>query len=62
MSPAEHEALLAEQVKEHRDASLQGHAERLGETTGQPISLMTMRRTLLRFGIMKEKPKAAERT
>ena len=60
MLSSEHEALLAEQVKEYRDASLQEHAERLGETIGQQISLMTVQRTLLRLGITRKKDETSE--
>ena len=55
------ERLLAEQVKEYKDASLQEHAEMLNEATGHGISFMTVQRTLARLGITRKKDASAER-
>ena len=58
---AEQEKLLADQVKKHKDASLQEHVDMLDEATGQRVSLMTVRRTLERLGITRKKDKAVLR-
>lgn len=56
------ERQLAEQVKRHKDASLQEHADMLNEATGHAISFMTVQRTLTRLGITRKKDASAERT
>ena len=58
---AEHERVLSKQVKEHSKASLEEHAAKLSEATGQQVSAMTIQRTLLRLGITRKKDKAASR-
>ena len=54
------ERLLAEQVKAHRDASLQEHADMLNKATSHEISFMTVQRTLSRLGITRKKDKTTE--
>jgi transposase len=56
---AEHERVLVEQVKMHNKASLEEHAARLVEATGQQVSAMTIQRTLLRLGITRKKDETA---
>lgn len=56
---AEHARVLSEQVKAHSKASLEEHAAKLAETTGQQVSSMTVQRTLLRLGITRKKDEAA---
>lgn len=56
----EYEAVLVEQVEEHKDASLAEHTEMLYEATGCRVSFMTVQRALLRLGITRKKDKTAE--
>jgi hypothetical protein len=51
--------VLVEQVKMHNKASLEEHAARLVEATGQQVSAMTIQRTLLRLGITRKKDETA---
>ena len=56
----EDERHLAEQVKRHKDASLQEHAEMFNEATGHAISFMSVQRTLTRLGVTRKKDASAE--
>lgn len=58
---ADHERVLAEQVQAHSKASLEEHAAKLAEATGQQVSSMTVQRTLARLGITRKKDEAAQR-
>lgn len=58
----EAERVLVEQVKAHNKASLEEHAAKLAEATGQQVSSMTVQRTLTRLGITRKKDETAQRT
>lgn len=56
---AEQEAVLVEQVRTHKDASLHEHCKMLNEATGQQVSVMTVQRTFARLGFTRKKDPAA---
>lgn len=56
----EQEAALVEQVRTHKDASLQEHCVLLNKAIGRRVSIMTVQRAFVRAGITRKKDPPAQ--